>query len=380
MPDCTTFTYTSARGWSVPELPRLDSPQTLVVVFAASFFGYDPTPLVALRRAFPQAVMIGCSSAGEINGTHLQDDSIVVAVMRFARTRLLRASAPIADAAGSFAAGTALGAALADPELTGVFMLSVGLKVNGSDLVRGLTAALPAGVVITGGLAGDGARFTTTWVLDGDQPRSAAAVAVGFAGPAVRIGHGSKGGWEGFGAERVVTRSDANVLYELDHQPALALYKSWLGERAAGLPATGLLFPLALREHPGAERQLVRTILAVDEFRQSITFAGDIPQGYHAQLMRANFDRLITGAADSGAMCAAGFPAAGPCLALAVSCIGRRLVLGERIEEELKAALKALPPQTRQVGCYSYGEISPFAAGTCDLHNQTMTLTLIYET
>jgi hypothetical protein len=183
-----------------------------------------------------------------------------------------------------------------------------------------------------------------------------------------------------FGPDRVVTRSEGNVLYELDGRPALQLYKDYLGDRAAGLPATALLFPLALREASGADKNLVRTILAVDEARQSMTFAGDIPQGIRAQLMRANFDRLIQGASDAASLAGGSRNGTdGETLAIAISCVGRRLVLGERTEEEVEATLDVLPAGSRQIGFYSYGEISPYATGACDLHNQTMTLTTLAE-
>ena len=210
--------------------------------------------------------------------------------------------------------------------------------------------------------------------------RSNIVGAVGLYGDHVTIGHGSKGGWDNFGPERRVTRSHGNVLIELDGRPALELYKKYLGDLASGLPATGLLFPLALRADTNDQKSLVRTILAVDEERQSMTFAGDIPEGSLARLMRANFDRLIDGASEAGSL--AGVPHVGhteQTLAIAISCVGRRLVLGERAEEEIEATLDVMPVGTRQIGFYSYGEISPYTNGSCDLHNQTMTLTTIRE-
>ena len=196
----------------------------------------------------------------------------------------------------------------------------------------------------------------------------------------MRVGHGSKGGWDIFGPERFVTRSKYNVLYELDGKPALQLYKEYLGERASGLPATALLFPLALRADPNDKKILVRTVLSVDEATQSMTFAGNIPEGHLAQLMRANFERLIEGAslAALSTLATTGGPA-DETLSIAISCVGRRLILGERTEEEIEAVLHELPVGARQIGFYSYGEISPYASGHCDLHNQTMTLTTISE-
>jgi hypothetical protein len=238
---------------------------------------------------------------------------------------------------------------------------------------------LPRGVTVTGGLAGDGDRFQSTWTVCDSKPIARSICAVGLYGDKIRIGHGSKGGWDLFGPERRVTRSRGNVLFEIDRRPALALYKEYLGERAAGLPATGLLFPLALRRDSNDQHQLVRTILAVDEKDQSMTFAGDVPEGSLVQLMRANFDRLIEGASLAAAMAGEDTPEPNDVLAIAISCVGRRLVLGERAEEEVEAVLGSLPKGARQVGFYSYGEISPIVGGNCDLHNQTMTLTTIRE-
>jgi hypothetical protein len=370
-----TFAWERQR-WSVPQFPQLDSPQTLVLAFGASELG-ESGPWQQLRAAYPQSHILGCSTSGEILQSRLSDDTVSVAVARLERGLLASASAPVPAASASFEAGAALAGQLRAPNLRGMLVLSDGLRVNGSELVRGLNANLPAGVVVTGGLAGDGSRFQRTWVLDGAETRSNIVAAVGIYGDHMRIGHGSKGGWDIFGPERRVTRSEGNVLYELDGKPALHLYKEYLGERASGLPATALLFPLALRAEPSADKRLVRTVLAIDEATQSMTFAGDVPRGYRAQLMRANFDRLVQGASDAALMTGAG--QGEPVLSVAISCVGRRLVLGERTEEEIEATLEVLPRQSRQVGFYSYGEISPYATGSCDLHNQTMTLTTIRE-
>jgi hypothetical protein len=374
-----TFCFTAPDGWSVDPLPTLDSDRTLLVAFGSSAFLDNPEPLRALARTYPHSHLVGCSTAGEIRGaTLLPDDSLAVAAVRFDAARVAVAAAPVSSREESLAAGIAIARQLDGPDLRAVLVFSDGLQVNGSELVRGLNTVLGPEVVITGGLAGDGSRFERTWVMVDGAPRGGFVTAAGLYGSTLRIGCGSKGGWDAFGLERVVTRSVGNVLLELDHQPALTLYKEYLGDLAAGLPATGLLFPLAIRTET-AETSLVRTILAVDEQEQSLTFAGDVPQGASAQLMRANFERLIDGAADAAAMIS-GVPEDGsPALAIAVSCVGRRLVLGTRVEDEIEATLDVLPPATRQVGFYSYGELSPSGAGSCDLHNQTMTLTLVGE-
>jgi hypothetical protein len=257
--------------------------------------------------------------------------------------------------------------------------LSDGLNVNGSELVHALYRALPPGVIVTGGLAGDGARFSETKVFSEGVASSHTIAAIGFYGKRLKIGCGSVGGWDPFGPERLITRSKGNILYELDGQSALGLYKRYLGEQAHSLPASGLLFPLSLRDPSGAT-PVVRTILSVDEAHQSLTFAGDVPEGSYARLMKANFDRLIdgaTGAAQSGLH---SLDSASVDLAVLISCVGRKLVLKQRVEEEVEGVRDVLGPKAVLAGFYSYGEISPFTPGAkCELHNQTMTITTFSE-
>ncbi|HVO70975.1 MAG TPA: FIST N-terminal domain-containing protein [Aggregatilineaceae bacterium] len=373
-----TLCYTSRSGWSIDPFPALDSNQTLVLVFSAPEFIDFPEPIAALRKAYPTSHILGCSTAGEIFGTSLQDKSLSVAVVKFERTSLAVGSAVVHDSKDSFSAGRLIAERLKQPDLHGVFILSDGSQVNGSELVRGFNTVLPDTVCITGGLAGDGDRFKRTWVIHDGTPQSGIVAAVGFYGDRIEIGHGSQGGWDIFGLERTVTRSEGNVLYELDGKAALQLYKNYLGDLATGLPSTALLFPLALRASATDDKPIVRTVLAVDEASQSMTFAGDIPQGYRAQLMKANFERLIDGASQAAMMAQSAAAANSDTLCIAVSCVGRRLILGSRIEDELEATVKALPGKPHQVGFYSYGEISP-SGGYCNLHNQTMTVTTIRE-
>ena len=372
-----TLSHRRGSGWSAVLPAELDSADTLVLAFGAPAYAEHPAALADLAAAFPASHFVGCSSAGEILSHLVADDTLVVAVARFARTKLVVATSPVLAMSDSLAAGTRLGEQLAPHTPQLVLVFSDGLAVNGTELVKGLSWSLPKGTMICGGLAADGDRFERTWVVVDGQPKSGFVTAVALSGPLV-VGAGSQGGWDTFGPERKITRSEGNVLFELDGKPALALYKEYLGDLALGLPASALRFPLAVRECPESGTSVVRTILAVDEATQSMTFAGDIPNGGRARLMRANNDRLIVGAMRAAVDATAGLDDL-PALAVAISCFGRRLVLGARTEEETEAALEALPPGSHQIGFYSYGEISPGGFAQCDLHNQTMTLTALRE-
>jgi hypothetical protein len=336
-----------------------------------------------MRDRFPHAHILGCSSGGQIRNDDVGDDEIVGAAMRFESTKLRLASAPAAGAEHSRACGEAIGRTLAADDLAGIFVLSDGLNVNGSELVAGITAVIGRGVPLTGGLAGDGALFAETLVGADCAPRTGAAAAIGFYGPAIRIGHGSAGGWDEFGPRRRITRSRGNILFELDGEPALDLYERYLGEDdSKGLPGTALLFPLRVYDVERPDHDVVRTVLGVDHDARSMTFAGDMPQGWVAQLMRGNFDRLAAGAATAARQACARQRADGgnAQIAVLVSCIGRRLLMGQHTMDEVEAAGAEIGADVPRLGFYSYGEISPHgASGVCELHNQTMTVTTISE-
>lgn len=373
------FTHNLETGWSQKKLPSLEGDGQLVLVFGAPAYAEMPQALLELTKQYPKAVIIGCSTAGEIEGATVHDSSLSVAAIGFKKTKVRLATAKLDEIKMSKNTGTQIAKQLKQKDLRGVFVISDGLLVNGSELVRGLNGELDKNVVVTGGLAGDGQKFKSTWIFAEGKVSKGIVAAVGLYGDAIQIGHGSDGGWNIFGPERKVTKSIGNVLYELDGEPALDLYKKYLGDLAKGLPANALLFPLSLRAE-NDNKSLVRTILAVDEKNKSMTFAGDIPEGHCARLMRASPDNLVDGAVDAAKMIRFPNTHTSPTLAVAISCVGRRLVLGTHIDEEPEATLKTLPTGTKQVGFYSYGEISPHAEGEfCDLHNQTMTITTFYE-
>ena len=354
----------------------------LVLYFGSRAMLGEPAHFAALRSRFPDARIIGCSTGGQMSDGDVTDQTLTALTLDFAATGLRLAEAEVTGAEQSYDAGARIGAELAAPDLAGIFILSDGLHVNGSALVAGVAGAVGPEVPVSGGLAGDGADFAETLVGCNGQPRSHAIAAVGFYGDAVRFGHGSAGGWDVFGPKRKITRAHGNVLLEVDGKPALDLYKQYLGpEESQKLPGSALLFPMRIYDprHPG--QSVVRTVLAVDEDAGSMTFAGDMPKGWTAQLMRGSFSRLCAGAAEATHKAITALDAAGAdSAAILVSCIGRRLLMGQRIDEEIEAATAELPANCRPVGFYSYGEISPHErSGQPQLHNQTMTVTLIRE-
>lgn len=373
------ITWNSSKGWIRPQASKgVKNPQ-LVLVFASTSQFKAPEQINSLQSLFPSAGFMGCSTSGEISGTSVQDDSIVATAVEFEQGSISFTSVPVDAPDKSYDCGKSIIDQLPKEGLKHVFVLSDGLNVNGSELVRGLRMNLPLGVAVTGGLAGDGADFKETFILDQTgKPQSHMVTAIGFYGENLHFGYGSFGGWDTFGIDRQVTKSKNNVLFEIDGQPALSLYKSFLGESANGLPASGLLFPLSMRTKAD-ELPVVRTILSVNEEEQSITFAGDLPEGSFVRLMKANTDRLIQGAVKAAETTMVSDKTVSPDLAILISCVGRKLVLKQMVEEEIEGASEILGANFI-TGFYSYGEISPFSENAaCELHNQTMTITTVSE-
>jgi len=268
---------------------------------------------------------------------------------------------------------------LAGDELNCIFIVSDGTFINGSELVDGFNEVNKKHVLLTGGLAGDAARFEKTFTGMNEVPTQGNVIAIGFYGKDMVVGHGSFGGWDEFGQERLITKSDKNVLYEIDNKNALDLYKQYLGDYVNELPGSALLFPLSIRIN-GSDKNLVRTILSVNEEEKSMTFAGNLPEGSTVRLMKANFDKLIEASSTAAANSFAGIKNGKPDLAILISCVGRKLILQERTDEEVESAREVLGKDTAITGFYSYGEISPFNDSTqCELHNQTMTITTFTE-
>lgn len=370
--------WSAGDGWSPAGAAHGLRDAGLVLVFGGrQALGRDGA-LDELRRRHPGARIVGCSTAGEIAGELVLDDTIVATAVRFEHTAVRAVADSIGAHAGSRPLGQSLARTLVGPELAHVFVLSDGLEVNGTELVLGFNDVLPDSVALTGGLSGDGARFERTLTVRDDEVTVGRVVAVGFYGSRLRVGFGSQGGWDQFGPSRTITRSSGNVLYELDGEPALAVYRKYLGPHAAELPGSALRFPLSLGGDASGE-EVVRTVLAIDQAENSMTFAGDMPLGAQARLMMANFERLIDGAGAAATASRASLrePAE---LAVLISCVGRKIVLGQRIEEEVEGVRAVLGPDPVMTGFYSYGEISPFSpVSRCRLQNQTMTITTLRE-
>ncbi len=372
--------YQPNSNWQTTyEKGNLQSPD-IVICFGSRSLVTQKGLFEDIQSKYPSANIAISSTSGEIIDNEVKDDTIVLTAMEFEHTEVDTYRINIADFDNSLSAGNAIVKRLCKENLAHVFILADGQLVNGSELVKGLNNFQCPNVTVTGGLAADGYDFSKTFVGLNNIPSEGNIIALAFYGERIQVGFGSHGGWDAFGPERLVTKSEDNVLHELDGISALSLYKNYLGEAAADLPSSALFFPLAVKVNKNSEA-IVRTILSIDEENQSMTFAGDIPTGAFARLMRHNPDHLIDGAEKAGKQsietCVED---QNPDIAILVSCVGRKIVLGQNVEEEVDVIRDLLGTNTAITGFYSYGEIAPQQNPQhCQLHNQTMTITTFTE-
>ena len=371
--------FAKSTGWEVVRNGDFDAKNcNLIIVFGNRALLADKSIYNYIKETYPNAAILMNSTAGEIIDTNVNDETVSLTAIQLEKTTIKTAIVQIEDLQCSFKAGVNLAAQLNAPDLKNVLVIADGQKVNGSDLVLGMQESLDKNVIITGGLAGDGAQFEKTLIGLNEIPIEGRIAAIGFYGNSISITCGSVGGYDSFGHERLITKSKQNILYELDNKPALDIYKRYLGDYANDLPASGLLFPLSIRTND-YNSSLVRTILAVNEEEKSLTFAGNMPEGSYARLMTANFDRLIEGASLAAQHTIKDIIKE-PDFALLISCVGRKLVLNQRIEEEVEVVRNIYGNKTAIAGFYSYGEIAPsLGYHKSELHNQTMTITTFTE-
>jgi len=367
-------------GWNTKQQDDSVKDADVILCFGGRTVFENMDKFDTLRKNNPKAEIVYSSTAGEIFDIDVFDNSVSVILMKFDHTPIKTVKRSIKNYKNSEEVGKAIIEELNAPDLNHVFILSDGQLVNGSDLLTGVRGIKNENTIVTGGLAGDGYQFDKALVGLNGQPEEGDVVAIGYYGDRLKVGFGCRAGWDTMTTDRLVTKSEKNVLYEVDGQSALSLYKNYLGDVASELPGSALYYPLSLSSKSNQEKPVIRTILGINEEDQSMTFAGNIPQGYNVKLMKHNPDRLISEAGLASQRAISTFGSKKPDLALIISCVGRKIVLGQHVDEEVEEAKNILGNDSIISGFYSYGEIGPKNNGVdCDLHNQTIAITTYLE-
>jgi hypothetical protein len=374
------YRWSAEAGWEPHRPPGwLGASAQLVLVFISPGSVPDRSWYQAVRQAYPQAHLFGCSTTGQIHGAAVSQDSVVVTAVAFEHTRVEVARSRISSSDGGYQAGQELGRALKPEGLTHAFTICDAIKTNANDTVSGVNSVLPVSSCLFGGCASNGHKSGETYVICDGPPEAGVIAAVGFYGERLKVGVGSSGGWDRLGLDRLITKSKKNVLYEFDGRPALPLYKKYMGTAAAGLPASGMLFPVSLRIGDSPDGVL-RGLLAVNHEEQSLTFAGNVPEGAHARIMFGSTEHLIDGSITAARQIRQAFDPLAPELVIVVSCAARRLILRDRTAEELEGFASVFESRPVMAGFYALGEVAPTAkGGRAEFHNETLTAAALTE-
>lgn len=388
-----SFKYDRNQGWKIPQAQReLDGTSNLLMVFGPSHFLNQPQAFADLKQQFPLSTMVGSSTCGGIFGEDIVDDTLVATLIKLEKGQIKTHCHKLDHPSQSYDIGLKLGEDLIADNLAVIFLFADGLHCNASELARGINQHINnPEIPVIGTLAGDDTRFKQTWVLSANLACEKSICAVAIYSDTLICNNAIGGGWDIFGLERVITRSKSNVVYELDDRPALDLYKEYLGEKATDLPASGLFFPLQVQLDKNSDEKYVRTVLSINEKDKSITFAGNMPEGCVAQLMKANKERLIDSAYEAAEEILQNYYESkikdpetmiNNSLTFIVNGIGRRLVLGERADEELLAIRHTLGRKNKMIGLYTYGELASSKKKNklCSLYNQSLLLFNLSET
>jgi hypothetical protein len=351
----------------------------LVFVFGCENLIRNKEIFNELKQRYANAYITGCTTAGEIYQDSVFQDTLSATAIYFENTPIKSFTAEINDPSKSYEIAKKLAESIPQENLKNIFLIVEGINVNGSRLVDAFKSIIPGNISVSGGFSGNGDNLSDTYIIANDYPKKNMIVAIAFYGDNIRISCGFAGGWDTFGVERVVTKSIGDEVFEIDGKPALDLYKEYLGEYAKELPGIGLQFPLEIRAKD-SDYSFMRSFRKVNEDKKSLIFAADIPQEYYCRMMKANFNNLVNASIKAADISMKRIAGNTPKLAILISCVARKLVLKQMTDEEIEAARESIGTNCIFTGFYSYGEICPLSQNSsCELHNQTMTITLFDE-
>ena len=336
----------------------------VVIVFASASFNQQEV-VRGVREATGKALLVGCSTAGEITNEGPRSKSVGVMAIRTDRAHFIAGLGnnikENARAAGQAAAREVK--EVAPTPLRAFLMFSDVLAGNGAETVRGALDVLGAHFPVVGGAAGDDFLFKQTYEYRDDDVVSGAVAGVGIAGD-FAMGIGVRHGWMPIGSPMIATKSRGAVLYELDGKPAVGIYEDYFGKKAEDLrkeplAQIAITYPLGIKA-PEIDEYLIRDPITVDE-SGAITCAAEIPEGSEVRLMIGSREEAVAAAEVAARKLTGDFEATktAPKFLLMFNCIAREKLFGSRAKEEIDAVMRIVGRDVPLLGFYTYGEVAP---------------------
>ena len=264
------------------------------------------------------------------------------------------------------------------------FVFSDALAGHGTEMVRGILEVMGGTFPIAGGAAGDDMAFKeTNQYFDGEVLRDA-VVGFGIAGD-IKVAVGADHGWQPLGEAHVVTSAEGTKLIALDGKPAFTIYQDYFGERAGdfkqALSLQAVTYPLGMKAK-GSDTVMIRVPLAVNE-DGSITCGAEVVEGSEIYLMIGTLVSAMDAARLTAERLVGRVVDAKPRVVFVSDCVARKILFGERANEEITLLKSIGGPKAVIFGLYTYGQIAtldpaPTDINTCDpgFYEQSISITV----
>ena len=330
-----------------------------------------------LKTKYKNANIVIFSTSGHFVSSEILDETPIVSAIEFENSSITMDQFSIADFATSFDLGESIGKSI-KKEVKGVCIISDGGLINGTELISGINANVLKEVPIFGGMAGDGTRFQKTLVGANQNPEVGNVVIIQFFGEGISIKSNSDFGWTSLGLEFKITKSESNKLIEIDKKNAYdVLYEFLAPESEEKFAELTLYYPFLLKD--SSDEGVIRTPILVNHKEKTLVYAGNMPEGSMVKLMKSGTMQLLDSTLEVAQKCV--LSKEENSFVLAISCVGRRVVLEDMANEEFTEIQSIFGERSCYFGFYSYGEFSRSGfEENCKLHNQTLTLAVLQET
>ncbi len=331
-----------------------------------------------IQSLFPTSDLVGFSTSGHYISNEIEDDNIVYAALKFESSSVKVQTYNISDFSNSGELGEGIAKNIEElSKVKGIGIISDGGQVNGTELMTGLSMNLDNKIPIFGGMAGDQARFEATMTGLNEMPSHGNVIVISFIGEKLNISTAHDDGWSSMGMEFTITSSEGNILNTADNKNIYDMLHELLEpENEDEFNRNTLFYPFSLTTDDGVS--VIRTPIKVNHKEKTLVYAGDMPQGAKITLMKSNTMDLLDSAMH--ATTATKNEDKLESFLFAISCVGRRVVLGDMASEEYEE-ISNIYDKAKILGFYSYGEFTRSAGDDsyCKMHNQTFTLASISE-
>jgi hypothetical protein len=382
--------FSAGKEAATNAIEKLNGTTKILIVFGAMRFNHREL-LAGIASVAVDIPMIGGTTAGEISSAGFSTGSVVIMALsnddlEFV-TGIGHNMSNDERACSVELVNDILGKTGFDPNAS-LLVFPNGMGGDGLKVLEGLQLSLGKDFEITGGYLGDDERFENTYqYYNGMVYKDAIVGLMVIKKSGYKTGIGVRSGFTSIGNSFFCTSSEGNIVKEFEHANALELYKDFLGEeRAERLPAVCLEYPFGIIDNNPSDSTeslfQLRCGLSVDHEKGTIALAASIPEGSEVTLTTASRGDIINGAREAAAQAKKSLGDATPMALIMFSCVGRKLVLGRRIQEEVDAVRECIGHDVPIIGFYTYGEIGPIDKTKPELssvkfHNETVVLWLL---